>query len=147
MKTYNLKLGNNKYEVVIKGIQADKVIAEVNGLEYVVSLEQLKNIESEKKTPTAPKKSTVVPPQMEPKKTEPITAQGPQKIICPMPGLVRAVFVKEGDVVEAGHKLMIMEAMKLENDIIAEAGGKITRVNCKEGDNLAQGELMIEIGG
>ncbi len=62
-----------------------------------------------------------------------------------MPGKVVKVNVKEGDTVQKGATLIILEAMKMENEIKSNIDGKIKAIHVKEGENIEQGKLMIEI--
>ena len=67
------------------------------------------------------------------------------KIIkCPMPGLIVSIDIEEGQSVEDGDKLCVVEAMKMENIIRSEMSGVIKKIHCKEGDSLATDEVMIE---
>ncbi|HEY8949144.1 MAG TPA: acetyl/propionyl/methylcrotonyl-CoA carboxylase subunit alpha [Rhizomicrobium sp.] len=65
-------------------------------------------------------------------------------LLCPMPGLVVSVNVKEGQDVKAGESLAVVEAMKMENVLTAERDGKIKKVNAKKGDSLALDEVILE---
>ena len=62
-----------------------------------------------------------------------------------MPGIVVAVNVKEGDLVTAGQTLLVLEAMKMQNPMQADAKGKVTRVHAKQGIVVAAGALLVEI--
>lgn len=65
-------------------------------------------------------------------------------LLCPMPGVVTAVLVNEGDQVEAGQALAIVEAMKMENTLRAEKGGIVKHVAAAAGQSLAVDELILE---
>lgn len=64
-----------------------------------------------------------------------------------MPGLVLDVLVSEGDTVQSGDTLVLLEAMKMELRITAPAGGTVARVHCKAGDVVDRGQLLVEIAG
>ena len=64
---------------------------------------------------------------------------------CPMPGSVIEVTVKEGAKVNKGDKLLVLESMKMENDITADFAGTVSRVLVKAGDSVQVGAPMIEI--
>ncbi|WP_226016085.1 acetyl/propionyl/methylcrotonyl-CoA carboxylase subunit alpha [Novosphingobium sp. FKTRR1] len=66
-------------------------------------------------------------------------------LICPMPGLLVALHVREGDAVEAGQPLAVVEAMKMENILRAEKSGKIKAVNAKAGESLAVDAIILEL--
>ena len=65
-------------------------------------------------------------------------------LLCPMPGVIVSLLVKEGDEVQDGQALAIVEAMKMENTLRAEKKGIIAKVNCEAGDNLAVDEVIME---
>jgi 3-methylcrotonyl-CoA carboxylase alpha subunit len=70
---------------------------------------------------------------------------GSGHITAPMPGRVLAVFVKPGDKVEAGARLLVLEAMKMENRMTAPVSGTVAKVGVAEGDQVAEGTLLVEI--
>ena len=65
-------------------------------------------------------------------------------LLCPMPGLVKAIHVGEGQNVDAGDALAVVEAMKMENILRAERNGKVKKVNAKPGDSLAVDAIILE---
>lgn len=67
------------------------------------------------------------------------------KVECPMPGSILKVKVKEGDTVQRGDILLILEAMKMENDVASEFSGTVHRVHVRPGDTVQVGTVMIEI--
>jgi propionyl-CoA carboxylase alpha chain len=66
-------------------------------------------------------------------------------LLCPMPGLVVSINVSEGQEIKAGEPLAVVEAMKMENVLIAERDGKIKKINVKKGDSLAVDEVILEL--
>ncbi len=71
-------------------------------------------------------------------------ADGSRYLLCPMPGLVKAIAVKAGQEVKAGEQLCIVEAMKMENVLTAERDATVKAILCKEGDSLAVDAVMME---
>ena len=65
-------------------------------------------------------------------------------LLCPMPGLLTALHVGEGDRVEAGQPLAVIEAMKMENILRAEKMGVVKSVSAKPGDSLAVDAVILE---
>ncbi len=65
-------------------------------------------------------------------------------LLCPMPGLVVSIYVDEGQKVKAGEPLATVEAMKMENVLIAERDGMIGKINARKGDNLALNDVILE---
>jgi biotin carboxyl carrier protein len=66
-------------------------------------------------------------------------------ITAPMPGTVLAVRAAEGDTVEAGQVLVLLEAMKMENTVTAPAAGVVARVLVAEGDQVQRGQTLVEL--
>jgi pyruvate carboxylase subunit B len=64
---------------------------------------------------------------------------------APMPGLVVRVLVREGQIVEPGTGLVVLEAMKMENELTAAAGGRVSRVHVAAGDRVEKGVALIEV--
>ena len=66
-------------------------------------------------------------------------------LVAPMPGKVLEVLVAQGDVVEAGSPLMVLEAMKMEHRIVAAADGTVVAVHFEAGDQVAQGAVLLDL--
>jgi len=66
-------------------------------------------------------------------------------ILAVIPGTIREVYVSDGDKVEAGQSLLILEAMKMRNEIKAACSGVVARVNVKEGELVAKEHLLVEL--
>jgi biotin carboxyl carrier protein len=73
-------------------------------------------------------------------------AQGPKPVKAPMPGLVVRVEVQPGDEVLAGQGVVIIEAMKMENELRAETAGRVSKVHVNAGQPVEKGALLIEFG-
>jgi propionyl-CoA carboxylase alpha subunit len=80
--------------------------------------------------------------ELMPKKAAPDTSK---MLLCPMPGLIVSVNVSEGQDVKAGEPLAVVEAMKMENVLLAEHDGKIKKINVKKGDSLALDDVILEL--
>jgi pyruvate carboxylase subunit B len=72
-------------------------------------------------------------------------AAGPAPLVAPMPGLVVRVSVAEGDAVAAGQGLVVMEAMKMENELRAPAAGRVVRVLAAPGMAVEKGAVLVEL--
>ena len=75
---------------------------------------------------------------------EKVAADTSRFLLCPMPGLVVSVNVKEGQDVKAGESLAVVEAMKMENVLTAERDAKVKKINAKKGDSLALDDVILE---
>jgi biotin carboxyl carrier protein len=67
------------------------------------------------------------------------------KVESPMPGNIIRVCVEEGDVVEANQAMVVIESMKMQNEIPSPVGGEIAKVNCAVGDQVGFGDVLVEI--
>jgi biotin carboxyl carrier protein len=72
-------------------------------------------------------------------------AAGPQPIVAPMPGMVVRIEVSEGDVVQPGQGVAIVEAMKMENELRASGAGVVTRVHVREGDAVEKDQVLVDL--
>ena len=139
MRQYKFKINGNEYFVHIKNYEDNNVELEVNGTPYTVELE--KEMAPKQKTPKLVR-SQKRPPKEEKKLTRSSTLT---TIKAPLPASVITIFVKEGDEVKKDQKLMVVEAMKMENNILAEESGTVKSVKVNEGDSVAQGDVLVEI--
>jgi biotin carboxyl carrier protein len=137
MKKFSFKIQGNKYEVEVESQDSNLIVLEINGSQYNVELEQEIKV---KKTPTLVRSNVATHKEI---KNKP--SSGVFKVVCPLPGNIMNVMVKVGDVVKVGDKLMMYEAMKMENLIQAEKAGKISKINVKIGDAVLQEDVMMEI--
>jgi biotin carboxyl carrier protein len=71
---------------------------------------------------------------------------GPLKLTAPMPGKIVKVLVAPGDIVEAGHGVLVMEAMKMENELKTIRAGTVQEITVKEGQAVEMGALLLIIG-
>jgi len=72
-------------------------------------------------------------------------AKGPQVVKSVMPGIVKKVFVKEGEEVSSGTPLLILEAMKMQNELCAEKGGRVQKVHVAEGETVNSSDPLAAI--
>ncbi|GAB4325114.1 MAG: biotin/lipoyl-binding protein [Bacteroidales bacterium] len=139
MKKYKFTIGGNKYNVEVFSIEDQTAVLEVNGTRYEVEIELEKQVS---KTPVLVRPDLPPPSRSETKIRKSI---GATQIKAPLPGNIMKVFVQQGDEVKQGDKILVYEAMKMENDIIAERGGKITAVKVKPGDSVLEGDVLVEM--
>jgi pyruvate carboxylase len=79
------------------------------------------------------------------KNRKPWKAYNPYQVLVTLPGTINEIFVKEGQKVEEGKVLLILEAMKMKNKIAAPISGKIKKINVEVGQSVAKNFLMIEL--
>jgi len=139
MKTFKFTINGNEYNVDVKELEGNIAHLEVNGTTYEVEID--KKIQKTK-TPTIVRPISKQPQKPEIDKKEkgsstPITA--------PLPGNILEISVKPGDIVKKGQKLLVMEAMKMENQVLADKDGVIESVKVEPGQSVLQGDVLIEI--
>jgi biotin carboxyl carrier protein len=142
MKEYKLKINNNSYTVVLKDVSDESVIAEVNGSLHTVEIDTIANLaastaQARQTTPSA-HVPVAVPAQAAP--TKGATAGS---IDTPIPGQIISISVSIGEQVRNGQKLLVLEAMKLENSITASGDGTVSEILVSEGDVVTQGQPLI----
>lgn len=117
----------------------------VNGQNYSVSVDEIGASSAAVAAPAAAPAAAPVPAVSAPAAPAAVPADG-VKINAPMPGNIIDVLVAVGDVVKEGDRLIILEAMKMENDITAERDGTVTAVAVAKGDVVSTGTLLVVIG-
>jgi len=130
-----------------------KFIARVNGKEYVVELEEVTGtpaVSAPVVTVAAPAAAPVVKEEVKqevpaPKKTVSSGAAGSVGIEAPMPGTILSVKVSVGQAVKKGQVVAVLEAMKMENDIVAAQDGVIVSVNVSNGESVETGQLLVSM--
>ncbi len=149
MKKYKFTINEKDYNVVIKDVDDDVAEVEVNGTPYSIQVHQTQ-AQKAPKTPILVRKEVQNKPG-ENKVAEklapmPITAKPSSKTInAPLPGSVLKINVNQGDPFKEGDVLMVMESMKMENNILAEKSGTIVRVCVTPGTSVMQDEALFEI--
>ncbi|MEN8138674.1 MAG: biotin/lipoyl-containing protein [Bacteroidota bacterium] len=138
MKNFNFKIHDNNYKVNILSHRGSTIELEVNGTSYSV---KLKEEVKKSKTPTLIRSASKRP--AEPLKINPGSQK--TKIVAPIPGVVMSIDVKVGDEIKIGDRLLVLEAMKMENNITSEKEGVVSAVHVKEGQQVLQDEVMIEL--
>jgi len=141
MKEYKLKINSNKYTVVIKDVTEDAVLAEVNGKQYVVDRQAVTNNAPQVSTQADIPRLEIYTPQASIAVSTVKAGNG--TIPTPIPGQIISINVTVGETVRSGQKLLVLEAMKLENSITATMDGTVAEILVSEGDVVAQGQTLV----
>ena len=151
MKKYSLKINGNPYEVKIEDINESSTMARVtvNGVKYDVEIEGGKAAAPKKPhvvaAPEATGLSVTPKTPIATKPAAPAAAASGLKVACPLPGTILSINVKEGDTVAAGQTVVVLEAMKMENNIDAERGGVVKQVLVQAGATVMEGDVLLVI--
>lgn len=144
MKEYKFKINGKDFHVAVNGISGTKADVTVNGVNYDVELENaVAPVQQAAPAQTAPVAPVAAAPQAPSATSAPAT--GGKVITSPLPGVIISVDVKEGSVVKRGQKVAVIEAMKMENDILADADGTVTAVHVSKGDTVAEDAKIVTI--
>ena len=139
MKKFDFTINGNRYAVDIKDIEDNIAQVEVNCTIYEVEIHREVK---QSKTPRLMRPAVKHSYGEEAfKKKEGVTPV----VKAPLPGSVLRINVKEGDEVNRGDILLVMEAMKMENNIYSELKGRIKSIKVQPGQTVLQGDILMEI--
>ncbi len=147
MDKYQYKVNGIDYEVEIEEIEGTTAKVTVNGKSFEVEMkEPVKATKPKKVSPVAaPAASTAPAPAAKPAAAPAKEGSG-TKVTAPLPGTITEVKVAVGQAVKAGETVIILEAMKMQNNIEAETTGTVTSVLVGQGDTVMEGATLITIG-
>ncbi len=137
MKKFKFTIRGNDYDVEIKKMEDQQAKIEVNGTIYNIELHKEQTIS---KTPILRR-----PAIEHPKGSHKIKKINETilKLKAPLPGNILQLFVKQGDEIKKGDKLLQYEAMKMENDFLSEKDGIVTKIMVNVGDSVLQDDDLI----
>lgn len=152
MKQYKYKINGAQYDVTIDSIAGNIAKVEVNGIPFEVEMQGSSLVEEALPVQVADEASvTATPAQAAPKAETPApaAAAGPgtgAPVKAPLPGVVTKVPVTVGQTVKKGETVLVLEAMKMENNINADRDGKIVEIKVNKGDSVLEGADLVVIG-
>ena len=135
MNKYEYKVQGVDYEVEIEDVEGNIAKVSVNGIPFEVEMKQpIKAAPKVKKVEAA-------------KPVKPAAEPGAgAKVTSPMPGTITDIKVTVGQAVHTGETVVVLEAMKMQNNIEAENDGTVTSVMVKQGDTVMEGTVLVTIG-
>lgn len=141
MNTYKFKINGKDYSVEINSVEGTQADVTVNGASYKVELDKPAATAAPAPVATAapaPAQAAAPAPAAKPAGTG-------KAVPSPLPGVIIEVSVKEGQAVKAGEKLAVIEAMKMENEILAESAGTVSTIHVHKGDSVLEGAPIVTI--
>lgn len=156
MKQYKYTINGAQFDVTIDSIVGSKAKVEVNGIPFEVEMQGSSLVEEALPTvsteapaaaPAAP--AAAAPAAAEAPAAAPAATNGPgagAPVKAPLPGVVTKVLVAAGQAVKKGETVLVLEAMKMENNITAETDGTITGICVAAGDSVMEGTTLLTIG-
>ncbi len=147
MKKFKFIIDGASYSVNVKSVEGNQAEIEVNGKNYSVGLEQEVNT---LKTPILVRKEVVTKPgenkiAAKAAPMPPSDKPSANGIKAPLPGSIIRLVAKVGDTVKEGDLLLVMESMKMENNILSEKNGVIKRINVEAGQGVMQDDILMEL--
>ena len=130
MKEFKFKIGGTDYLATVEELQGGNMQVTVNGQTYQVEMAQTRAYGPR------PAMAGAAPVAQ---------AGGPKNVVSELPGTVTAVKATAGQHVKRGDVLLVIEAMKMANDIVAEVDGTVQRVAVSAGQSVNQGDLLVEM--
>ena len=134
-------INGNEYEVAIGDIVENEAVVTVNGEEYKVAWEP--EAEPEKKVVVRPSAQTSTSSESSESSSAPVNTNNAVK--APLPGVITSIEVNVGDEVKAGDTLLVLEAMKMANNIEAEKDGKVTAICVQPGQSVMEDDALVVI--
>lgn len=146
MKKYKFKINGNQYNAEILSVEDNIAEIEINGTKYTVEVDKtMQPVKTPKLVRSVSVPSTDSHPAVA-KTASPSSPKGAGTIKSPLPGVILDLFVKVGDVVNIGQRLLVLEAMKMENNIESDKAGKVVSIAKNKGDSVMEGDVLIVIG-
>ena len=150
MNKYQYKVQGVDYDVEIEEVEGNLAKVSVNGIHFEVELKRPINPVHAIKKPkvAAPKPAAPAPaPAAAPVAAAPAAAPGSgNPVKAPLPGTISSISVKVGDQVNVGDTVLVLEAMKMQNNIEAEYAGTVTSIVVNPGDSVMEGAVLLTIG-
>lgn len=150
MKQYKYTINGAQFDVTIDTIAGQKAKVQVNGIPFDVEMQGSTLTEGNLPTVSAETSAATAAPAAAPAASEtPAATSGPgagTPVKAPLPGVVTKILVANGQSVKKGETVLVLEAMKMENNITAEADGTVTGVCVSAGDSVMEGTTLLTIG-
>ncbi len=134
MTSYKYKINGKEYEVTINSVSETNAQVTVNGASYEVEM-----IQEEKPQDPIYKRPSIPAREAAPH------AEADKSLKSPLPGMILAIKVKVGDTVREGQPIAVLEAMKMENEILSEHDGTVTEIHVEKGETVLEGATIVTI--
>ena len=150
MNKYQYKVQGVDYEVEIEEVEGNIAKVNVNGIPFEVEMQKPINA-AKHPTMARPKieapKPAVAAPHPAAAPAQPAAAAGAgNPVKAPLPGTVTEIKVQVGQQVNVGDIVLVLEAMKMQNNIEAEYAGTVTSITVKQGETVMEGSVLLTIG-
>lgn len=130
MKEFKFKIGGQDYSATVEDLKGGNLNVTVNGQTYQVEIPEIK---------------AQGPRVAQPAANPAAQTGGPKQVVSELPGTVTKINVADGQHVKRGDVLLIIEAMKMANDIVSEVDGTVQHVAVTQGQSVNQGDLLVDM--
>lgn len=152
MNKFQYKVQGVDYDVEIEELEGNVAKVQVNGIKFEVELKQPINpAHAIRKKPEVHQQATEASQQAPASQAPAAAAAQPaasatgSQVKAPLPGTITSVNVKVGDVVKDGDTVVVLEAMKMQNNIETEFSGTVTSILVNQGDSVLEGAVLLTI--
>jgi biotin carboxyl carrier protein len=157
MRTYNLKIGGESFEARIVEYSEAKVVVNLNGDLYEVEIEPeqapstpvlIRSTPERKSARATSQKAGSPQPAGSPRQVESplqVSRLSAGLVIAPIPGVVKSILVKEGDAVQEGDVVLVLEAMKMDNEISSRSSGTVKTIHVGVGESVQEDQVLVDI--
>lgn len=143
MKNFKFKIEGNEYTVAVEEKDANLVEVSVNGKTFTVE------VENSKKVPKPVSRPVAAAPKVQAATAAPVSAPkaaaGAGSVKSPLPGTIFKIEVSAGQAVKKGDVLLVMEAMKMENNILSAKDGVVKAVHVQVGQTVLPGDVLVDV--
>ncbi len=144
MRKYDLTVNDKSFSITVRNVTSERAELEIRGTLYNVRINDVV-AEGGVRTSELKKEVRGTPLPTKPSSTAPSRTAGNGSLLAPIPGQILTLLVKPGDVVKSGQHVLKMEAMKMENAIVAHMDGTVAAISVKVGDTVSQGQELLVI--
>ncbi|MDR1402459.1 MAG: biotin/lipoyl-binding protein [Tannerellaceae bacterium] len=140
MKKFKIKINGSEYKVRIHSVENNQARLTVNDVDFEVEVEGLTT------NPTRMSTKEISAIQPATPLVKPVAASGSAKPLkAPLPGVIKDIKVGEGDTVKAGQVVVVLEAMKMENNIESDRDGTVEKIHTRKEETVLEGDVLLTI--
>ena len=143
MKEYKFKIEGKDYSVSVDNVEDNVANVVVNGVAHTVEMEKSPEFTP---APTAPRPTAQRRPAETATAAPAASASEGKPLKSPLPGVIIDILVKKGDTVKSGQKIILLEAMKMENNIDSDRDGIVLDIKVVKGASVNEGDTLMVIG-
>jgi len=147
-KEMHLVINGKEYSVVISDFNAYEAVIAVNSKKYAVvikdlGIEQVSDVTPQEGPEAKEEQAATQSKTQQPAYHRPTSVVQANSVVTPLPGMIQKIFVRVGDTVKVGQPILVLEAMKMENEITSNFAGEVKEIKCREGESVPEGAVLV----